>query len=40
MLACAFGTKWVGLFVILFIGLSTATDLWDLIGDLNIPVVC
>jgi dolichyl-phosphate-mannose-protein mannosyltransferase len=40
MLACAFGTKWVGLFVILFIGLSTAIDLWDLIGDLSIPVVC
>lgn len=40
MLACGFGTKWVGLFVIVFLGLSTALDLWDLIGDLTIPVVC
>lgn len=37
-LACAFGSKWVGLFVIIFIGLSTAKELWDLLGDMTIPL--
>lgn len=37
-LACAFSVKWVGLFVILFAGLSTVQDLWNLVGDLSLSV--
>eukprot|EP00127_Corallochytrium_limacisporum_P005648 Clim_evm27s210 gene=Clim_evmTU27s210 len=32
-LALTFSVKWVGLFVILFAGLNTVKDLWDLLGD-------
>ncbi|KJE91845.1 protein-O-mannosyltransferase 2 [Capsaspora owczarzaki ATCC 30864] len=35
-IACAFSVKWVGLFIILFVGLTTAKDLWDLLGDLSL----
>ena len=31
--------KWVGLFVIALVGLTTIKDLWDLFGDLEMPVV-
>ena len=31
--------KWVGLFVILLVGLMTVKDLWDLLGDIRIPMV-
>eukprot|EP01134_Creolimax_fragrantissima_P007645 CFRG7645T1 len=37
-LACAMGVKWVGLFIISFIGISVVMDLWDMIGDLSMPV--
>ena len=32
-LVCTFSVKFVGLFVILFVGVSTAYDLWALLGD-------
>ncbi|XP_013867916.1 protein O-mannosyl-transferase 2 [Austrofundulus limnaeus] len=35
-LAGALGVKFVGLFVILLVGLSTIRDLWELLGDLNL----
>ncbi|XP_070577332.1 protein O-mannosyl-transferase 2-like [Ptychodera flava] len=35
-LACAFSVKWVGLFVILLVGLKTVFDLWQLLGDLSL----
>ena len=34
-----FRVKFVGLFVILLVGLSTAYDLWVLLGDLTSPMV-
>lgn len=37
-LACAISVKFVGLFVILLVGIRTVTDLWDLLGNLNIPI--
>eukprot|EP00057_Strongylocentrotus_purpuratus_P031920 XP_786089.3 PREDICTED: protein O-mannosyl-transferase 2 [Strongylocentrotus purpuratus] len=36
LLACSFSVKWVGLFVILLAGATTALDLWKLLGDLNL----
>eukprot|EP00731_Ephydatia_muelleri_P028261 Em0019g1134a len=38
-LGCAFSVKWVGLFVILLVGLSTAKDLWDLLGNLKLTML-
>ncbi|XP_034015477.1 protein O-mannosyl-transferase 2 [Thalassophryne amazonica] len=38
-LAGALGVKFVGLFVILLVGLNTASDLWRLIGDLRLSLV-
>ncbi|XP_019864301.1 PREDICTED: protein O-mannosyl-transferase 2-like isoform X2 [Amphimedon queenslandica] len=38
-LACTFSVKWVGLFVILLVGLMTIKDLWDILGDLRISMV-
>eukprot|EP01137_Pigoraptor_chileana_P031262 Opistho-2@18832 len=35
-LACAFSVKWVGLFIIAYVGLVTIADLWDLLGDLSL----
>ena len=32
--------KFVGLFVVLLAGLNTISDLWDLLGDLNLTMVC
>uniref|UniRef100_A0A1B6CJ65 Protein O-mannosyl-transferase 2 n=2 Tax=Clastoptera arizonana TaxID=38151 RepID=A0A1B6CJ65_9HEMI len=38
MLACALSVKFVGLFVVILIGLRTIVDLWDILGDLSKPV--
>lgn len=38
-LAGALGVKFVGLFVILLVGLNTAWDLWRLFGDLSLSLV-
>ncbi|XP_044129402.1 protein O-mannosyl-transferase 2 isoform X2 [Bufo gargarizans] len=37
-LAGAMGVKFVGLFVILLVGVSTARDLWGLLGDLSLTL--
>jgi dolichyl-phosphate-mannose-protein mannosyltransferase len=39
-LACAISVKFVGLFVILLAGLNTVYDLWGLLGDLSLTMVC
>lgn len=38
-LAGALGVKFVGLFVVIFVGLNTARDLWRLLGDLSLTLV-
>lgn len=38
-LAGAMGVKFVGLFVVLLVGLNTIYDLWDLLGNLNLSLV-
>uniref|UniRef100_A0A8C5G3H0 Protein O-mannosyl-transferase 2 n=1 Tax=Gouania willdenowi TaxID=441366 RepID=A0A8C5G3H0_GOUWI len=38
-LAGALGVKFVGLFVILLVGLNTAADLWRILGDLSLSLV-
>ncbi|XP_034077787.1 protein O-mannosyl-transferase 2 [Gymnodraco acuticeps] len=38
-LAGALGVKFVGLFVILFVGLNTIWDLWRILGDLSLSLV-
>lgn len=38
-LAGALGVKFVGLFVILLVGLNTIWDLWRLLGDLSLSLV-
>ncbi|XP_031568277.1 protein O-mannosyl-transferase 2-like isoform X2 [Actinia tenebrosa] len=37
-LSCAFSCKWVGLFVILWAGLTTAMELWEILGNLEISL--
>lgn len=37
-LACTMSVKFVGLFVVLFVGLRTVADLWNILGDLSKPV--
>ncbi|XP_032521086.2 protein O-mannosyl-transferase 2 [Danaus plexippus] len=37
-LACTMSVKFVGLFVVLFVGLRTVADLWHVLGDLSKPV--
>ncbi|XP_039757607.1 protein O-mannosyl-transferase 2 isoform X2 [Pararge aegeria] len=37
-LACTISVKFVGLFVVLFAGLRTIADLWNVLGDLTKPV--
>ena len=34
-----YSVKWVGLFVIALVGLTTIKDLWDLLGDLSVNMV-
>jgi dolichyl-phosphate-mannose-protein mannosyltransferase len=38
-IACTISIKFVGLFVVLLVGLHTVSDLWDVLGDLTKPVV-
>ncbi|XP_033885204.3 protein O-mannosyl-transferase 2-like isoform X1 [Acipenser ruthenus] len=38
-LAGALGVKFVGLFVILLVGMNTVWDLWNLLGDINLSLV-
>ncbi|GFR57381.1 protein O-mannosyl-transferase 2 [Elysia marginata] len=38
-LACAMGVKFVGLFIVLFVGYTTAADLWSLLGDLSLSML-
>ncbi|EDQ85306.1 uncharacterized protein MONBRDRAFT_29409 [Monosiga brevicollis MX1] len=38
MLGCAISCKFVGLFIVLFVGLYTANDLWELWGDLRVSI--
>ncbi|XP_073812438.1 protein O-mannosyl-transferase 2 isoform X2 [Musca autumnalis] len=37
-LACTISVKFVGLFVILLVGLYTITEIWCILGDLTIPI--
>lgn len=39
MIACTISVKFVGLFVVLLVGLQTAYDLWMVLGDLSKPFV-
>ncbi|CAG9834515.1 unnamed protein product [Diabrotica balteata] len=38
MLACCIAVKFVGLFVVLLVGLMTVSDLWRILGDMAKPV--
>jgi dolichyl-phosphate-mannose-protein mannosyltransferase len=38
-LSCTISVKWVGLFVVILVGLMTIKDLWDILGDLRISLV-
>lgn len=37
-LGCAISVKWVGLFIVLFVGVSTVHDLWNMLGDIAISL--
>lgn len=39
MLTGAVSVKFVGLFVVAFVGIRVIADLWDILGDLSHPVV-
>ncbi|XP_002054958.3 protein O-mannosyl-transferase 2 [Drosophila virilis] len=39
MLSCTISVKFVGLFVVLLVGLHTASELWMILGDLRKPIV-
>lgn len=39
MIACTISVKFVGLFVVILVGLQTAYDLWMVLGDLTKPMV-
>ena len=36
-IGCAFSVKFVGLFVILLVGINTIAQLWDILGDMSKP---
>jgi len=38
MLAGAISVKFVGLFVVILVGLYTIKDIWDILGDLSLPI--
>jgi len=38
-LGLTFSVKWIGLFIIATIGLATIKDLWDILGDIDIPMI-
>ena len=38
MLAGAISVKFVGLFVVILVGLYTIKDIWDVLGDLSKPI--
>lgn len=37
-IACAFSVKFVGLFIVILVGLRTAYDLWEILGDISKPI--
>ncbi|KAJ3027390.1 UNVERIFIED_CONTAM: Protein O-mannosyltransferase 2 [Siphonaria sp. JEL0065] len=37
-LGCTLSVKWVGLFVIALVGINSIEDLWDMLGDIKMPV--
>ncbi|KAL3288485.1 hypothetical protein HHI36_002927 [Cryptolaemus montrouzieri] len=39
MLACCISVKFVGLFIVLLVGLMTIVDLWNILGDLARPMI-
>lgn len=39
MLSCSICVKFVGLFIVIFVGLHTVSELWDVLGDLTKPIV-
>lgn len=39
MLSCSVAVKFVGIFVVIFVGCRTIADLWEILGDLSRPVV-
>ena len=38
-LGCAFSVKFVGLFVIILLGVNTISELWDILGDVSKPFI-
>ena len=38
-IACAFGVKWVGAFTVVYVGIITLKELWDLLGDSSVSFV-
>lgn len=38
-LGCAFSSKWVGVFTMAMIGLSTFKHLWEILGDISVKKV-
>ncbi|XP_037954211.1 protein O-mannosyl-transferase 2-like [Teleopsis dalmanni] len=39
MISCTISVKFVGLFVVLLVGLNTANELWIILGDLRKPIL-